>query len=105
MTKTLTVAVALASGFLGSMLTRYVAPPAAFAQNQPAAKPAQEIRAQSFTIVDRSDHTIATFEFDRGDTAHSYGPPYGPRIVLRDAGGRVLWSASPTSLLQPLSQR
>ncbi len=101
MTKTLTIAVALASGFLGSLLTRYVAPPPAFAQNQPAAKPAQEIRAQSFTIVDRADHTIATFEYDPGNTAHRYGPP---RIELRDADGRVLWTAGGIGI-QPLSQR
>ena len=102
MTKTLTIAVALASGFLGSMLTRYIAPPAAFAQNQPAAKPVQEIRAQSFTIVDLAGRTVATFEYDPGSSARNRFLP--PRIVLRDSEGRTLWSAGGMGL-QPLSQR
>ncbi len=102
MNKIFTVALALASGFVGSMLTRYIAPPAAFAQNQPAAKPTQEIRAQSFTIVDPAGRTVATFEYDFGSGARNRFLP--PRIVLRDADGRTLWSAGGMGL-QPLSQR
>ena len=59
MNKTLTATLALAAGFIGGLLTRYIAPPVALAQNQ--APITKEIRAQSFTLVDPSDHTVGTF--------------------------------------------
>jgi hypothetical protein len=115
MTNKLSVALALAAGLLGGLLTRYVAPPAAFAQNQ--ASVSKEIRAQSFTLVDSSDRVVGTF------TSESAGPPPPPpppgvvpppprrspawrtRIVLRDSTGREIWSAGDNASILPLSRR
>ena len=63
----LSVASALFAGLLGGLLTRYIAPPVAFAQDQ--ASITKELRAQSFTLVDSSDHAIGTF------TAEPLSPP------------------------------
>ena len=117
MNKTLSVAVAVVAGLLGGMLTRYIAPPAAFAQNQaPATK---EIRAQSFTLVDSSNHVAGTFTVDstwpgpppvppgaqpRVPSPRGGGPS-GMRIVLRDSNGREIWSAGDTAQIRPVSER
>lgn len=102
-----TVITALAAGLLGGLLSRYIAPQTALAQNAPNV--AKEVRAQSFTIVDASGRVIGTFTADiplpppgvvptpRGRTAWPNG------IVLRDSDGREIWSAGLT--LRPLSQR
>ena len=101
MNKTLTATLALAAGFIGGLLTRYIAPPVALAQNQ--APITKEIRAQSFTLVDPSDHTVGTFTYESGPAAF-VRPKTPPRIVLRDSGGRELWSAGGTAV-RPLSER
>jgi hypothetical protein len=103
MNRTLTVALALAAGFVGALLTRYITPPAASAQNQtPVAK---EIRAQSFTLVDSSDRVAGTFTVEpvnRVPQAPNQLPPQ--RIVLRDFNGREIWSAGGNAI-RPLSER
>ena len=101
MNKTLTTALALLAGFMGGVLTHYIAPPVALAQNQ--ALTTKEIRAQSFTLVDPSDHTVGTFTYEAGPAAF-VRPKTPPRIVLRDSGGRELWSAGGTAV-RPLSER
>jgi hypothetical protein len=116
MNKTLTLALGLGAGLLGGMLTRYIAPPAAHAQDQAAVS--KEIRAQSFTMVDQYDHTAATFSYEPlpGPRAFPGNPPFpsGPaipdrarpgRIVLRDAAGREIWSAGGNSRIVPVSER
>jgi hypothetical protein len=80
---------------LGGLLTRYVAPPPAFAQNQ--APITKEIRAQSFTLVDQSNQTAGTFAAEPVP-----GPGMRVRVVLRDSKGREIWSAGGTGL-QPLT--
>jgi hypothetical protein len=96
-----TVALALAAGLLGGMLSRYIAPPAAYAQNQAPQTAPMEIRAQSFVLVDKSDQTIGTFSVIPGPLG-PFGRPILPRIVLRDSSGREIWSAG-GSALQPLT--
>ena len=115
----LNVALALAAGLLGGLLTCYIGPPSAFAQNQ--APVAKEIRAQSFTLVDSSNRTIGTFTSDAdGPPPVAVQPPPGggiapltprrdrpssrSRIVLRDSDGREIWSAGEAQI-RPLSQR
>lgn len=114
MNKTLTLALALGAGLLGGMLTRYIAPPSAHAQDQAAVS--KEIRAESFTLVDQFNHTAGTF---------TYEPLSGPRvmpenlfpggrgvperarpgrIVLRDSNGREIWSAGGNGI-RPVSER
>ena len=95
MNKTLTVTLALVAGFVGGLLMRYIVPPVALAQNQ--APITKEIRAQSFTLVDPSDHTIGTFTYEPAPGAFAIRPMTPPRIVLRDSGGRELWSAGGTA--------
>jgi len=100
------VFIALAAGLLGGLLTRYVAPPAAFAQNQTS--PTTEVRAQSFVLVDAQDHTIGTFFSEpllpRSERPSYSGQPVPSRIVLRDSNGREIWSAGGNPM-RPLSQR
>jgi hypothetical protein len=102
MNKTLTIALALFAGLLGGLITRYIAPPAAFAQNQ--APVTKEIRAQSFTLVDSSDRVVGVFTAEptaRGANLYLGGPV---RIVLRDAHGREIWSAGGSGI-RPASER
>jgi hypothetical protein len=117
MNKSFTVALALVAGVMGGVLTRYIVPPVALAQNQ--APTTKEIRAQSFTLVDPSDRAVGTFTYEpalrsRGNILPS--PQFLPnnqniperpmpmRIVLRDSSGRELWSAGGSGI-QPLSER
>ena len=97
------VALALAAGILGGMLTRYIAPPTAYAQNQAPPTAPVEIRAQSFILVDQSDRTVGTFSAVPGPLG-PLGRPILPRIVLRDFNGREIWSAGGSGL-QPLTAR
>jgi len=103
---------------LGGLLTRYVAPPVALAQDQ--APIVKEIRAQSFTLVDPSDHAVGTFTVEplagspgteqfyrlKQYPNNQFRPerPLPMRIVLRDSAGRELWSAG-GSMVRPLSVR
>jgi hypothetical protein len=97
MNKKLNIAFALLAGLASGLLSRYIAPPLVFAQDQ--ASISKDIRAQSFTLVDSSDHTVGTF------TAEPIsGPTYRPpaknqpqmRIVLRDSTGCEIWHAGAT---------
>jgi hypothetical protein len=107
MNKALTIALALAAGFGGGLLTRYLAPPVAFAQNQTPV--ATEIRAQSFVLVDSSDRAVGTFAYD-GVTGEPlmlrmHQPiPQPTRIVLRDFSGKEIWSAG-GGVIQKLGAR
>ena len=92
---------ALAAGLFGGLLTHYIAPPVAFAQNQapptPISVTPMEIRARSFTLVDQTDRPAGTFSVER-DRLNRV------RIVLRDFNGREIWAAGGSGM-QPLSLR
>jgi len=121
MNNRLTIVIALVAGLLGGILTRYVAPPTASAQNP--APSSKEIRAQSFTLVDSANRTVGIFTTEVGaPTAPpaivpipptpnpSPAPPSGrgpsaPRIVLRDSSGREIWSPEGTPRIVPAVQR
>jgi hypothetical protein len=114
----ITIALALIAGLFGGLFARYLAPPAAFAQDQSLAT--KEIRAQSFSLVDPADRTVGTFTVEplRGGAGpeiilrspqapgNQFAPqrPVPMRIVLRDGNGRELWSAGGT-VIHPLSDR
>jgi hypothetical protein len=108
MTNKLTVVVALTAGLLGGLLTRYIAPPVAFAQDKPAVT--KQVRAQSLTLVDASDRALGTFTAEpisnivtinpRGASPQTFIGP--TRIVLRDANGNEIWSAGGGARLRPL---
>jgi hypothetical protein len=92
MKKHLNIALALVAGLVGGLISRYIAPPAVMAQNQPPS--ANEMRAQSFVIVDANGKTVATFAFGR--TTNAGHPSAGGIVVLRDADGHEIWSAGGT---------
>jgi hypothetical protein len=109
MTNKLTVVVALTAGLLGGLLTRYIAPPVAFAQDKQAVT--KEVRAQSLTLVDASDHALGTFTAEpignrmtiNGRGMATPQTIIGPtRIVLRDANGTEIWSAGGGARIRPL---
>ena len=118
MNNKLVIVFALVAGLVGALLSRYAAPPPAFAQNQ--APVTKEIRAQSFTLVDPSDRAIGMFTAEPdtsgaqpfiqpGPSSRLNAPQPRPtvfptRIVLRDSKGREIWSAGGSSMRQ-LSQR
>jgi hypothetical protein len=116
MNNKLVIAVALVAGLVGGLLSRYAAPPSAFAQNQ--APVTKEVRAESFTLVDSTDRTVGTFTAEPEGLQLGIQPGPGPRlnvpqprrivfptrIVLRDSNGREIWSAGGSSIRQ-LSQR
>jgi hypothetical protein len=106
MNRTITVALALAAGFVGALLTRYLAPPPAFAQNQaPPTKVAKEIRAQSFTLVDPLDRVAGTFSVEPLDRfPQSLNQLPSQRIVLRDSNGREIWTAGGNAI-RPVTER
>ncbi len=102
----LTVTVSLLAGLLGGLVTRYVTPSVVLAQDK--APITREVRAQSFTLVDSSDHAIGTFAAEPlAGTVTVLVDPDSPsngqsaprmvrpqmRIVLRDSNGREMWSA------------
>ncbi len=112
MNKSFNIVVALAAGLLGGLFTHYIAPSAAFAQVQAPPSPVpgvpnnrpttKEIRAQSFTLVDQSDHTVGTFTVEPAPVRRDIKAV--ARIVLRDSNGREIWSAGGSAIL-PLSER
>jgi len=71
MNNKINVALALAAGLAGGILTRYIAPQPAFAQDQ--APVTKEIRAQNFTLVDSSGRAVGTF---------AAGHPSGPLTAI-----------------------
>jgi hypothetical protein len=115
MNKTLTLALGLGAGLLGGMLTRYIAPPAAHAQDQ--AVVSKEVRAQSFTLVDQFNHTAGTFDYEPLSGPRAIPENLFPggrgvpdrvrpgRIVLRDSNGREIWSAGGNARIQPVTER
>jgi hypothetical protein len=99
MSKSLTAALALAAGMAGGLASRYIAPPTAHAQAQQ--QPPQELRSQSFVLVDASNEPIGTFTFESPRGQRS---AVGSRIVLRNAAGREIWSAGGTGI-HPVTER
>ncbi|MEO8127374.1 MAG: hypothetical protein ABI822_09800 [Bryobacteraceae bacterium] len=83
----MTIATAIAAGIVGGMITRYIGPPSAFAQTP--APVTNEIRAQSFALVDDMNQTVGTFKVVDGGMANRDEV----RIVLRDSTGKEIWSA------------
>jgi len=92
MSKSFTIVLALSAGLAGGLLSRYVAPTAAHAQN-PQQTP-KEVRAQSFVLVNWADHPVGTFTWE----------PASGRIVLHGANGREIWSAGGSGI-RPASER
>jgi len=93
-----TIAIALMAGLLGGQLARFLTPATAFAQNPTPV--VNNLRAQSFTLVDASGFTVGTFTAEPISGPARPIPPkpglpvYRPmRIVLRDVNGQEIWTA------------
>src|SRR5215467_8603190 len=91
--------IGLVSGLAGGILAHWTVVSSVHAQN-PTPTP-KEIRAQSFTLVDSADRPAGTFTVESGLGG---APPGTARIVLRDARGRVIWTAGGSGIL-PLTER
>jgi hypothetical protein len=78
----LDLAIVLAAGLVGGVLSHYLAPTPALAQTQTL--PPREVVAQSFTLADATGKVIGTFK-------PSYGPL--PTVVFVDPNGREIWRA------------
>jgi hypothetical protein len=118
MNRSLTIVFGLIAGVAGGLVTRYISPPAAFAQNQ--APVTTEIRAERFTLVDGRDRTVGTFMIegavplfpgagistpatDRFPMEQKQADVRPRAIVLVDSNGREIWRAG-GSLVRPLSE-
>ena len=80
--KKLNLALALAAGFAGGVLSHALTAPAVLAQS-PAA-PAAEVRARSFLLVNENGQVVGRF------SAESDGRP---ALRLFDSTGHEVWSA------------
>jgi hypothetical protein len=100
MKKHLNLALVLVLGILGGLLSRYMVPSTAFAQNVPPLVPRADkaptdpaipfqIQAQSFALTDRTGRILGTFRFE------------GDRVVLRDSNRREIWSAGGSPFRAP----
>jgi len=69
----------LAAGLVGGALSTYLHPVTARAQSQPP----EEIRAQSFTLVNEKGTIFGSFSFDQQGR---------PQIILQDNMGHQVWS-------------
>jgi len=80
--KKLNLALTLASGLVGGVVSHYLAPPSVQAQSP--APPAAEVRARSFLLVNDKGVVVGKFSAEQGGK---------PAIRLFDATGREIWSA------------
>ncbi|PYT26220.1 MAG: hypothetical protein DMG57_22360 [Acidobacteria bacterium] len=89
MNRKINFTLALATGLLGGVLSRYLIPTPVFAQAQAPAP--REIRAQSFVLVNKQGAPLGLMGFDSDGV---------PVITLLDENRRTIWSSKATLLLQ-----
>ena len=95
MTNRITIALALAAGLAGGLLTRYIAPPPVYAQ----ASVTDEVRARSFTVVDEKGDSIGTLTAESNRLGTFRGVPH---LVMKDSNGRTLQVFGGT-MMRPLA--
>ena len=86
MKQRLVITIAVAAGFAGGVLSRYVSPTIVNAQSQAP----KELRAQNFVLVDDKGVAYGLFGFD---------PDGKPILKMIDENQRTLWSAPPEPLV------
>jgi hypothetical protein len=97
----LILTISLLSGLVGGLVSHFAFPVAAFAQQTPAptAPVPNEIRGQSFVIVDAQNSAIGTITAsNRFVQQTSRGQE--PTIIILDRQGREVWRATGASLRQ-----
>ena len=80
--KRLNLVLALASGLVGGVASRYIAPPSVQAESP--ATPVAEVRARSFLLVNDEGAVVGRFAAESGGK---------PAIRLFDCSGHEIWSA------------
>jgi len=93
MNQKLALAVAMAAGFVGGILSQYLSPVLVHAQAQAP----KEMRAQNFVLVNEQGVAYGLFGFN---------PEGEPVMKIIDERGRTVWSAPPEPLVgTPRRQR
>ena len=88
--KKLNLALALACGLVGGVVSHFLVPQAV--QAETPAPPAAEVRARSFLLVNEKGAVVGRFAAESGDR---------PAIRLFDSSGREIWSAIGNSAPAP----
>jgi hypothetical protein len=99
MKKSLHVAICLAAGFAGGMISRYSVPPVALAQSQPQS--VVEVRAQAFVLTDNNGRPVVKLAPGAGALS---GAAFSPKVVLFDADGHQFWSAGGPVIATPVTE-
>jgi len=86
MNRKFNLALALAAGLLGGVLSRSITLWPVLAQ----AGPAKELRAQSFVLVDDKDNVAGTFT---ASPAVPGKPIQNQTVILLDRNGKEIWRA------------
>jgi hypothetical protein len=81
MNRTLMLSFALAAGWLGGAISRYVTPTPAFAESSAP----KQVVAQSFVLSDDKNNVVGVFKLSE--------PQSDRAIVLVDRNGREIWRA------------
>jgi hypothetical protein len=88
-----TIAVALAAGLVGGVISRYISPAPVLAQQAQAPSPAPlELRAQRFVLVNPDGAVAGTFSVDQPKPSPDF-PFAAPSIRLLDWSGKEIWRA------------
>jgi hypothetical protein len=88
-----TVALCLAAGLLGEVVSRYLSPDLVHAQAQPPVP--KEIRAQAFILEDENGNVVGRFTNGNQPRKPGVPPGAGGIIQLLSRQGTMIWSAPP----------
>jgi hypothetical protein len=87
-----TIAVALAAGVIGGVISRYISPAPVLAQQAQAQSPAAvELRAQRFVLVNPDNSVAGTFTVEQPKPTDV--PFTLPSVRLLDSSGKEIWRA------------
>jgi hypothetical protein len=88
----MTIAIALAAGLVGGVISRYISPAPVLAQQaQPQSPAPVELRAQRFVLVNPDGSVAGTFAVEQPKPTDF---PFMPRSIrLLDWSGKEIWRA------------
>jgi len=98
MTAKWNIALSLAAGLLGGVVSHWAFPVSAQAQVTGGgipSNPPRAIEAQSFALVDASGKVAGTLTMDKADLSPT-GPSSLPYLKLTDSNGHEIWSSLST---------
>ena len=89
-----TIAVALAAGLIGGVISRYISPAPVLAQQaQTQAQAPVELRAQRFVLVSPDGGVAGTFTVEQPKPTADFPFAAPPSIRLLDWTGKEIWRA------------